>query len=81
MAELSAVVPVTALGLIAWRTGALPRGWAIYSFALAAVLVIGPIGWAGLMFGVPIWMLGTSFLVSRRHSVAMTYTTPSITTT
>jgi hypothetical protein len=30
---------------------------------------------------VPIWVLGTSFLVSRRHNVTTTYPFPSITTT
>ena len=25
---------------------------------VAVVLVIGPIGWAGLIFGTPIWILG-----------------------
>ena len=30
---------------------------------VAVVLVIGPIGWAGLIFGLPVWTLGTSLFV------------------
>ena len=81
MAEMSAVVPVAALGVIAWRTGALPRAWAVFCGVLAVVLLIGPIGWAGLMFGFPVWMLGTTGLLARRHSVAASYAAPSISAT
>jgi hypothetical protein len=28
--------------------------------------VIGPIGWAGLIFGTPIWALVTGFLLDRK---------------
>jgi type IV secretory pathway TrbD component len=27
------------------------------------VLIVGPIGWLGLIFGTPIWLLGTSLFV------------------
>jgi hypothetical protein len=32
---------------------------------IAIVLVIGPIGWAALIFGLPIWTLGTTWLLVR----------------
>jgi type IV secretory pathway TrbD component len=41
----------------------LPRWWAAFSGLVAVVLLIGPIGWLGLIFGVPIWTLGTSLFV------------------
>jgi hypothetical protein len=39
------------------------------------VLVIGPIGWAALIFGTPLWLLGTGLIVgskprARRQAVA-----------
>jgi hypothetical protein len=64
-AELSAAVFVTAVGLIAVLTGALPRwvGWV--SLALALLLLIAPIGWAALLFGFPLWVLVVSFFLWR----------------
>jgi hypothetical protein len=65
-AELAAIVPLTAVGVAAWRTRVLPRWWAAFSGFVAVVLVIGPIGWIGLIFGVPVWTLGTSLFVLLR---------------
>jgi len=62
-AELAAIVPLGAVAVLAWRTRVLPRWWAVFSGLVAIVLVIGPVGWAGLLFGVPLWTLGTSLLV------------------
>jgi type IV secretory pathway TrbD component len=62
-AELAAVLPLAALAVVAWRTRVLPRWWAAYSGLAAVVLLIGPIGWIGLIFGLPIWTLGTSLFV------------------
>ena len=62
-AELAAILPVAAVALVAWRTRILPRWWAMFSGLVAIVLVIGPIGWIGLIFGVPLWTLGTSLFV------------------
>jgi type IV secretory pathway TrbD component len=41
----------------------LPRWWAGFSGLVAVVLIVGPIGWIGLIFGLPIWTLGTSLFV------------------
>jgi ABC-type tungstate transport system substrate-binding protein len=30
---------------------------------VAVVLLIGPIGWAALIFGTPVWVLGTALIV------------------
>jgi hypothetical protein len=62
-AELAAVLPLAVVAVVAWRTRVLPRWWAAFSGLVAAVLLIGPIGWIGLIFGVPIWTLGTSLFV------------------
>jgi hypothetical protein len=70
-AELAAIVPLGAVAVVAWRTRALPSWWAAFS-GLAIVLAIGPIGWAGLMFGVPVWILGTSLFVLLRTPVRVT---------
>jgi hypothetical protein len=65
-AELSAAVLLFAVGLLAVRRGALPAwlGWA--SFVIALLLLIPPIGWAGLLIGVPLWTLVTSLLLYLR---------------
>ena len=65
-AELAAILPLTAVAILAWRTLVLPRWWAAFSGFVAVVLVVGPIGWLGLIFGVPIWTLGTSLFVLLR---------------
>jgi len=62
-AELAAILPLAAVAIVAWRTRALPRWWAVFSGFVALVLIIGPIGWIGLLFGVPLWTLGTSLFV------------------
>jgi hypothetical protein len=65
-AELAAILPLGIVALVAWRTRVLPRWWAAFSGFVAIVLLIGPIGWAGLIFGLPIWTLGTSLFVLLR---------------
>jgi hypothetical protein len=62
-AELAAILPLAAVAILAWRTRVLPRWWAAFAGLVAVVLIVGPIGWLGLIFGVPLWTLGTSLLV------------------
>jgi hypothetical protein len=69
-AELALILLVVATALVAFRTAVLPRWWAVFSLLLAVVLVIGPIGWAALIFGLPIWTLGTTWLLLRPASAA-----------
>jgi hypothetical protein len=61
-AEISAIALVAATALIALR-GALPRWLAWVSLVLALVLLIPFIGWAGLIIGLPIWVLLVSWLL------------------
>lgn len=65
-AELAAIVPLAVVAVVAWRTRILPRWWAVFSGLVAVVLVIGPVGWIGLIFGLPIWTLGTSLFLLLR---------------
>ncbi len=65
-AELALILLVVATAVLAFRTAVLPRWWAVFSLLLAIVLVIGPIGWAGLIFGTPVWIVGTTVLLALR---------------
>jgi hypothetical protein len=62
-AELAAILPLAAVAIVAWRTRVLPRWWACASGFVAIVLVVGPVGWAAVIFGLPLWTLGTSLFV------------------
>ncbi len=63
--ELFAAVLLAATGIVALRTGVFPRLFAWVSLLLALVLLIPPIGWAGVLVGVPLWTLGVSVLLTR----------------
>jgi hypothetical protein len=73
-AELAVILFVAGTAYVALRTGILPRAWSYFSILIAVVLFIGPIGWAALIFGIPVWLLGTGLMVGRvprvRRSVA-----------
>jgi hypothetical protein len=62
-AELALIPFFVAVAVIAFRTAVLPKWWAAFSALVAVVLLIGPIGWAALIFGTPVWLLGTGLLV------------------
>jgi hypothetical protein len=64
-AEISLIAPMAAVAIQAFRTGAVPRWWGVFSALVAIVLWIGPIGWAALIFGTPLWVLGTTVLLVR----------------
>jgi hypothetical protein len=63
VAELSAALFVAVVGVLALKARALPAwvGW--ISLLLALWLLIPPIGWAGLIFGMPLWTLLVSVLL------------------
>jgi hypothetical protein len=65
-AELMGVVFAAATGVLILTTGVLPRWWGWITLVLALWLFILPIGWAGLLFGFPIWVLVTSVLLLMR---------------
>jgi hypothetical protein len=68
-AELTFMLALIAFAIYALQTAAFPRWWAYVSLLVAVVLLIGPIGWAALIFGTPIWTLVTGWFVSRRGEV------------
>ena len=69
-AELSLIVPMAAVTVLAFRTRAVPRWWGVFTALIAVVLWIGPIGWAALIFGTPLWVLGTTCCSSGRSDPA-----------
>ena len=64
----ASLLAATAVAILATRL--LPVWLAWLSLLIAALLVIPPIGWAGLIFGVPLWVLITSVLLWRRGEQA-----------
>jgi hypothetical protein len=65
-AEFSAIALVVATALLILRTGVLPKWLAWVSLLLGLFLLIAPIGWLGLIFGFPIWVLIVSVLLYGR---------------
>jgi hypothetical protein len=66
VAEVVGIVLMIATALAILRTRTFPTWLAWLSLLLALVLVIIPIGWAGVVWGYPLWTLITSFLLYRR---------------
>jgi hypothetical protein len=64
-AELSAAVFLLAIGLVSLAGQPFPRWLAWASLVLAVWLAIPPIGWAALLWGFPLWLIGVSFAVLR----------------
>jgi hypothetical protein len=63
--ELFAIPLLLATGLVARRTGALPGWLAWFSLLLALLLAIIPIGWLGVLIGLPLWTLITAVVLYR----------------
>lgn len=70
-AELSAILLMIGAGAVALLSGLFPKWWAWFSFLVALILLIGPIGWAALIFGLPLWILGTTFFLVRQEGPAV----------
>jgi hypothetical protein len=62
-AELAAAVLLIATALIALRTQVLPVWLAWITLLIALVLLIPPIGWAALIFGVTLWTILVALLL------------------
>jgi hypothetical protein len=69
-AEYLLPVLLIASALVALRYAALPRWLAWIQIIVAIVLLIGPIGWAALLFAFPIWVVIVSLLLWRTTSSA-----------
>ena len=65
-AEFAAVLLLvsTAVAIFRWRV--LPIWLAWFSLLVAVVLLVPPIGWAALLFGIPLWTLIVSVLLYLR---------------
>lgn len=64
-AELSLFALLVGVAVLAFRTDAVPRWWGAIGGFVGIVALIGPIGWAALTFGFPLWVLGTTVLLAR----------------
>lgn len=69
--EMAAALMLVALVTAARATGAFGRSWRVASLALALWLVIAPIGWVGLIVGLPVWTVVTALLTLRRPAPAV----------
>ncbi|MDX6485732.1 MAG: hypothetical protein QOF43_885 [Gaiellaceae bacterium] len=72
VAELALILVLLPFALLVLRTAAFPRWWAYVSLLIAVVLLIGPIGWAALIFGTPIWVLVTGWMMTRKTAAVAT---------
>jgi hypothetical protein len=61
--EITLIPMFLAVGLLTLRTPVFPRWLGWVSLLIALVLVIIPIGWAGVVFLFPLWTLVTSVLL------------------
>jgi uncharacterized protein (DUF58 family) len=57
---------LAATALVILRYGALPRWLAWVSLVLALILAIVPIGWLGVIIGLPLWTLVTAVVLYTR---------------
>lgn len=70
-ATLAATLLTIGSAVVALRTRLFPRTWTWLTVAFAVVLVIGPIGWAALLLGLPIWVIATTVLLRRRGGLPL----------
>jgi hypothetical protein len=65
-AEYTLPVLFFASAILVLRYGALPKWLGWFSLLIGIALLIGPIGWAALIFATPIWVLIVSVLLYTR---------------
>jgi MFS family permease len=73
IAEFIAVAFAGAAAVAILRGKSFPAWFGWITALLAIVLIVGPIGWAGLIFGIPLWTLITSiwlFIRGERSTAA-----------
>ena len=63
--ELSFVLFLGAIAVLAFRTAVVPRWWGVVSALVGVVALIGPIGWLAVIIGVPLWLLVTPWVLGR----------------
>ena len=62
-AELALAVFLGALSILALRRIALPRWLGWFGLVVAILLLIPPIGWAALLFLLPLWLIAASIVL------------------
>jgi hypothetical protein len=65
-AEVALAVFLGALSILALRRFALPRWLGWFGAIVTVLLLIPPIGWAALLFLLPVWLIAASVIVWRR---------------
>lgn len=65
-AELALAVFLAALSILALRRVLLSRWLGWFGLVVTVLLLIPPIGWAALLFLLPLWLIGASIVLWRR---------------
>ena len=68
-AEIALAVFLGALSILALRRLVLPRWLGWFGLAVTVLLLIPPIGWAALLFLLPLWLIAASVTLWRRSPV------------
>ena len=69
-AEIALAVFLGALSILALRRLVLPRWLGWFGLVVTVLLLIPPIGWAALLFLVPVWLVAASLILWRRSAAA-----------
>ena len=69
-AEIALAVFLSALSILALRRLVLPRWLGWFGLVVTILLLIPPIGWAALLFLLPLWLIAASVLLWRRSAAA-----------
>jgi hypothetical protein len=64
-AEVSLFALLVGVAVLAYRYAAVPRWWGALGAFVGVVALVGPIGWAALVWGFPVWVLGTTVVLAR----------------
>lgn len=65
-AEIALALFLGALALLALRRVVLPRWLGWFGIVVAAILLVPPVGWVGLLFLLPLWLVIASVVLWRR---------------
>jgi hypothetical protein len=68
-AEIALAVFLGALSILALRRLVLPRWLGWFGVIVTVLLLIPPIGWAALLFLVPVWLIAASVILWRRSGL------------
>jgi hypothetical protein len=64
--EIALAVFLGALSILALRRVVLPQWLGWFGVVVTVLLLIPPIGWAALLFLLPVWLIATSVILRRR---------------